>query len=116
MAYAQKMPYICIRGLRTATYNACLLCSLEDSGIHLLGGCRHLDMVNSYLARHNEASRLILKAFTKGISGKNVFVADLGTQDTMQAISALDTHWPPRRPRLAQETRGCVKAEETGTK
>ena len=53
MAYVQKMPYI--RGLRAATSNACLLCSLEDSGSHLLGGCRHRDMVNSYIARHNEA-------------------------------------------------------------
>ena len=62
MAYVQTMPYI--RGLRTATSNACPLCSLEDSGSHLRGGCRHQDMVKSYIARHNEAGRLILKAIT----------------------------------------------------
>ena len=56
MAYVRKMPYM--RGLRTATSNACPLCSLlEDSGSHLLGGCRHRDMVKSYIARHNEAGR-----------------------------------------------------------
>ena len=99
MAYARKMPYI--RGLRTATSNACPLCSLEDSGSHLLGGCRHRDMVKSYIARHNEAGRLILKAITKGTSGNNVFIADLGPQKNMQAMGALDTRVPPW---LAQES------------
>ena len=103
MAYVRKMPYI--KGLRTATSNACPLCSLEDSGSHLLGGCRHRDMVKSHIARHKEAGRLILKAITKGTSGNNivinVFIADLGTQENMQAMGVLDTrlpHW------LAQET------------
>ena len=74
ISYVRKMPYI--RGLRTATSNGCPLCSLEDSGSHLLGGCRHQDMVKSYIARRNEAGRLILKAITKGTSGNNVFIAD----------------------------------------
>ena len=98
MAYVQKMPYI--RGLRTATSSECQLCSLGDSGSHLLGG-RHQDMVKSYIARHNEAGRLILKAITKGTSGNNVFIADLGTQENMQAMGALDMRLPPW---LAQET------------
>ena len=58
-------------------------------------------MVKSYIARHNEAGRLILKAITKGTSGNNVFIADLGTQENMQAMGALDTRLPPW---LAQET------------
>ena len=99
MAYVRKMPYM--RGLRTATSNACPLCSQEDSGSHLLGGCRHKDMVKSYIARHNEAGTLILKTITKGTSGNNVFIADLGTQENMQAMGALDTRLPPW---LAQET------------
>ena len=99
MPYVRKMPYM--RGLRTTTSDACPLCSLEDSGSHLLGGCRYKDMVKSYIARHNEAGRLILKAITKGTSGNNVFIADLGTQENMQAVGALDTRLPPW---LAQET------------
>ena len=99
MAYVRKMPSG--RGLRTATSNACPLCSLEDSGSHLLAGCRHRDMVKSHIARHNEAGRLILKAITKGTSGNNLFIADLGTQENMQAMGALDTRLPPW---LAQET------------
>ena len=58
-------------------------------------------MVKSYIARHNEASRLILKAITKGTSGNNVFIADLGTQETMRVTGALDTRLPPW---LAQES------------
>ena len=77
MAYVRKMPYI--KGLRTATSKACPLCSLEDSGSHLLGGCRHRDMVRSYITRHTEAGRSILKEITKGTSRNNEFIADLGT-------------------------------------
>ena len=66
-----------------------------------MGGCRHKDMVKSYIARYNEAGRLILKAITKGTSGNNVFIADLGTQENMQAMTALDTRLPPW---LAKET------------
>ena len=67
------------KGVRTATCNACPLWSLEDSGIHFLGACRHRDMVKSYIARHNETGRLILEAITKGTSGNRVSIADLGT-------------------------------------
>ena len=52
-------------------------------------------MVKSYIARHDEAGRLILKAVTKGTSGNNVFIADLGTQENMQAMGALATRLPP---------------------
>ena len=55
----------------------------------------------SYIARHNEAGRVILEAITKGTSGKNVAIADLGTQEYMQAMGAQDTRLPPW---LAQET------------
>ena len=44
---------------------------------------------------------MILKAITKGTSGNTVFIADLGTQENMQALGALDTRLPPW---LAQET------------
>ena len=43
-------------------------------------------VVKSYIARHNEAGRLIFKAITKGTSGNNGFIADLGTQENMQAM------------------------------
>ena len=57
-------------------------------------------MVKSYIARHNEADRLTLKAINKGTSGNNVFTTDLGTQENMQAMGALE-RWVPW---LAQET------------
>ena len=58
-------------------------------------------MVKSYIARHNKAGRLILKAITEGTSGNDVFSADLWTHENMQAVGALDTRLPPL---LAQET------------
>ena len=58
-------------------------------------------MVKSYIAGHNEAGRLIIKAITKGTSGNNVFNADFGTQENLQAMGALVTRLPPW---LAQET------------
>ena len=96
---SMKMPYS--RGSRTITSNAHPLCFLEDSGSHLLGRCRHRDMVKSYIARHNKAGRLILKAITEGTSGNDVFSADLWTHENMQAVGALDPRLPPL---LAQET------------
>ena len=44
---------------------------------------------------------LIIKAIAKATSGNNVFIADLGTQENMQAMGALDTRLPAW---LAQET------------
>ena len=92
-AYVRKMPYM--NGLRVATPNACPLCCLTDSGNHILGGCRHKDMVKSYIERHNEAGHLILKAIAKGTKGNNTFVADLGTKECMQEMGALATRLPP---------------------
>ena len=51
MAYVRKVPYM--KGLRVATSNACPLCCLTDSGSYILGGCRHKDMVKSFIERHN---------------------------------------------------------------
>ena len=68
-------------------------------------------MVKSYIAQHNKAGRLILMAITKGTSGNNVFIADLSTQENIQAMGALDMHLPPW---LAQPFRRCVKTEKKG--
>ena len=66
------------RELGTTTFNAGPLCSLEQSGSHLLGGCRHRDMVKSYIEGHNESGRRILKA-TTDTRGSDVIMADINT-------------------------------------
>ena len=82
--------------------NVCPLCYREDSRVWQsspFGGWRHRDLVKSYVARHNEAGKSILKAITKGTNGNNVFIADLGRKENMQAIGALGTSllgWPKR--------------------
>ena len=93
MAFVRKMPYM--RHLCVARSNACPLCSFEDSGSHILGGCRHKDMTKAYIERHNEAGRLIFKAIRNGTMGNNTFIADLGTKTHMQEMGALDTRLPP---------------------
>ena len=52
-------------------------------------------------AIYSPEGALIIKAITKETSGNNVFIADLGTQENMQAIRTLDARLPPW---LAQET------------
>ena len=74
MADGQKIPHI--RGLWTATFNACPLCFLVDSGSHLLGGCRRRDIIKSYIKRHHEAGILITKTVKQGANDINVFTAD----------------------------------------
>ena len=49
----RKMPYV--RGLRYAIPNACPLWPSGHSGNHLLGGCRHLCMVESYINKSHNA-------------------------------------------------------------
>ena len=93
MAFVRKMPYM--KHLCVARSNACPLCSFEDSGSHILGGCRHKDMTKAYIERHNEAGRLIFKAIRDGTMGNNTFIADLGTKTHMQEMGALDTRLPP---------------------
>ena len=93
MAFVRKMPYM--KHLCVARSNACPLCSFEDSGSHILGGCRHRDMTKAYIERHNEAGRLIFKAIRNGTMGNNTFIADLGTKTHMQEMGALDTRLPP---------------------
>ena len=93
MAFVRKMPYM--KHLGIARSSACPLCHCEDSGSHILGGCRHRDMTKSYIDRHNKAGRLIFKAIMNGTKGNNTFIADLGTQECMQGMGAMDTRLPP---------------------
>ena len=109
MPYVRKMP-----GLRTITSNACSLYYLEDYGSHLLGGCKHRDMIKSYTERHNDAGRLINSPITMGTSGNNIFIANLSTRENMQGMGALDTRlscWLKRPP-----SEGCSKMGRKGTK
>ena len=93
-------PGICPNyAIHQGTANSYLKCvpklrSLEDSRSHLLGGCRHRDIVKSYIGRHIEGGRLIFKAITESRSGSDVFIADLGTKQNMQAMGALSTRLP----------------------
>ena len=51
-----------MRGLRTATSDACPFCSLEDFSSHLLEGCKHRDTIKGYVESDIGAGRMIIKA------------------------------------------------------
>lgn len=98
MAYVRKMPYI--RGLTTPASNACPLCSLEDSGSHLLVAAdtetwsratlHDTAMLADLSSRQSQREQVATMCSLLTLAHKN-----------MQAMGALDMRLPPW---LAQET------------
>ena len=86
MAFNRKMAYLKDEGI--ARDNLCPLCHRPDSIGHFLGGCRHPDMTKSYIARHNEAGRKILKELKRGPLGNQFMIADVGSEDYMKDLGA----------------------------
>ena len=92
-AYNQNMPYK--PWLGPARSNACPLCGDPDSISHLYGGCKHVHMKKHFIARHDTAGRLMMKAIQAGTKGNNTFVADLGKKTEMQQLGATSTRLLP---------------------
>lgn len=61
------------------TNSRCQLCHEHDSQIHMLSGCKHETMRNMVTERHNIASRIIMKAVSKGAYARNVIYTDIGS-------------------------------------
>ena len=103
MAYIRKMPYIGHEGI--ARNNLCPLCNHPDSCSHIFGGCKHADMTKNYIARHNAAGKMILKAIKDGSCGNQYMIADLGTKDAMAEHGADGSRLPGflARPQTIQK-------------
>ena len=52
----------------------------------MLGHCQHKDMAGSYIARHDEAMRKVIKATLKGQQGNNYIIADVGRLPELQRL------------------------------
>lgn len=52
----------------------------------MLAHCQHKDMAGSYIARHDEAMRKIIKAALKGQQGSNYVIADVGRLPELQKL------------------------------
>ena len=60
IAFRQQRPYF--PGLRIPRSDKCPHCGQADSGGHILGGCSVPAFKAMYIARHNQALRLVLKS------------------------------------------------------
>jgi len=87
--YTQNMAHLYGR----ATSSSCLLYHQPDSQIHMLSGCQNASIQNMVTERHNTASRLIIKTFSKGDFGGNIIFTDIGSATRMaQQSLVLPTH------------------------
>ena len=59
IAFRQQRPYL--PGLRIPRSDKCPHCGQADSGDHILGGCNVPAFKAMYIARHDQALRLVLK-------------------------------------------------------
>ena len=86
LAYRFKSAYI--EGGSVARNAKSPLCKEPDSTGHILGGCTHQEVKKVYIARHDEAMRLIMKEIQKGGMGSYYCTADVGTADVMTELGA----------------------------
>eukprot|EP00983_Pelagomonas_calceolata_P042802 1138661-Pelagomonas_calceolata.AAC.1 len=64
----------------------CPLCGELDSALHILSGCKNSTMsymVTEQLVGHNIASRILLKAISKGPLGSGIASMDIGRADRL---------------------------------
>ena len=76
LAFQRNMPYL--PGQAVAMNARCPLCQGDDSGGHILGGCKHKDMTKQFIARHDKAMRAVIQSFTKGKHGSYYLIANVG--------------------------------------
>jgi len=72
-----------------AASSSCLLCHQPDSKIHMLSSCQNTSIQNMVTERHNNASRLIIKALNKGDFGGNIMLAVIESETHMAQKSSL---------------------------
>ena len=87
LASIRKMSYF--PGQPVARDLNCPLRGELDSAGHILGHCKHKDMAGSYIARHDEAMRKVIKAAFKGQQDSNYIIADVGR---LQELKKLAVH------------------------
>eukprot|EP00983_Pelagomonas_calceolata_P071224 1151125-Pelagomonas_calceolata.AAC.4 len=61
----------------------CPLCGEPDSALHILSGCKHSTMPKMVTERYNIASRINLKANSKGPLGAGLASMDIGSADCL---------------------------------
>eukprot|EP00983_Pelagomonas_calceolata_P120334 1160696-Pelagomonas_calceolata.AAC.1 len=68
---------------KISTSLQCPLCEELDSALHILSGCKNSTMSGMVTERHNIASRILLKAISKGPLGAGIASMDTGNADRL---------------------------------
>ena len=75
----------------------------------------HPDMSKQYIARHDEAMRTVIQAFTKGQCGSHYLIADVGKVEGLKDIGVLSKKFPAFvLPDRCLQARGLDPAVERG--
>ena len=92
IAFWQQRPYV--PGLRDPRSDKRPHCGRADSGGHILGGCSVPAFKAMYIARHDQALRLILKSIAKGDHGYYT-IADIGRAELIEDMGVSAKRIPP---------------------
>ena len=93
IAFRQQRPYF--PGLRIPRSDECPHCRQADSEGHILGGCKVPAFKAMYIARHDQALRLILKSIAKGDHGGYYKIADNGRAQLVEDMGVSAKRIPP---------------------
>ena len=71
-------------------------------------------MTKSFIARHNEAGRMILKAIKNGPIGNHYMIADIGTEEHMTDLGVQDMRLPDwlAKPEIIEKLNAISTTEE----
>ena len=93
IAFRQQRPYF--PGLKVPRSDKCPHCGQADSGGHILGGCHVAVFKAMYIARHDQALRLILKSIVTGDHGGYYTIADIGRAELIEDMGVSAKRIPP---------------------
>ena len=93
IAFQQQRPSF--PGLRPPRSDKCPHCGQADSGGHILGGCKVPAFEAMYIARHDQALRLILKSIAKGDDGGYYKIADIRRTELIKDMGVSAKRIPP---------------------
>ena len=93
IAFRQQGPYFL--GLKVPRSDKCPHSGRADSGGHILGGCHVPAFKAMYIARHDQALRLILRSIVTGDHGGYYTIADIGRAEPMVDIGVSAKRIPP---------------------
>ena len=111
IAYRFGSPYLIGLDTHPAKNWACPLCGEEDSGGHILGGCKNADIVGLKILRHDDTVIAIGRTILHGNEGAWYTLMDAGKREDNNDV-AEETRIPPFiLPNIDDVTRGKLRPD-----